>query len=526
MSGDKTGMDRREFLGVGAAVAAGGASTVLVGCKPGTPRNPSTAAPAATPPAVQSVGGLDKFGVSQADTAKVMAAAMSTGGDFCDLFFQNHRINYLGLEDHAVNRAHSVVNRGVGVRVVRGTETGYAFTESVDLQSMLKAAEVAGAVASGTPGKAPASFQVGRPADYYPVQHPWRGVSTEKKVKLLMKLHDLVGAEDKRISKVNISYRDEESLVVVVDSQGRVTEDRQPMVVCYVSCVAEDKGKRESNYTGLAGRSGLEFMSEARLAKVAADTVRRTTVLFDAVPGPVGELPVVLGPGSSGILLHEAIGHGMEADFARKKTTIFTDMIGKKVAPEHVTIVDDGTNKNLRGSINVDDEGGESRRTVLVEKGVLRTFLHDRISAKQMNVAPTGNGRRQSFRHIVVPRMRNTYMLAGPHGRDEIIKSVKKGIYAEHFTNGEVNIGAGDYTFYVKNGYLIEDGKLSRPIKDVNIIGNGPESLKRVTMVGTDFKLDDGGWTCGKRGQRVPVGLGLPTVKISAITVGGAGKKA
>ncbi len=525
MSDKRHGMDRRKFLGVGAAAAAGSAGALLVGCKPGQPRTPPTTKPVIKA-ATSGADPLATFGVSDGDRSKVMARAMANGGDFCDLFFQNHRINYLGLEDHAVNRATSVVNRGVGIRVVQGIETGYAFTESLDLESMLQAAEVASAVASGTPGKAPAIMKVGKLPEYYPVQHPWGGVSTKMKVKLLMKLHDLVGAKDKRVSKVNISYRDEESVVVMLDSEGRLVEDRQPMVVCYVSCVAEEKGKRESNRYGMSGRAGLEFMNDTRLEQVATELVRRTTVLFEAVPGPVGEFPVVLGPGSSGILLHEAIGHGMEADFARKKTTIFTDMIGKKVAPDFVTIVDDGTNKNLRGSINVDDEGNAAQRTLLVENGILRTFLHDRISSRAMKVSPTGNGRRQSFRHMVVPRMRNTYMLAGPHAPEEIIKSVKKGIYAETFTNGEVNIGAGDYTFYVKNGYLIEDGELSRPIKDVNIIGNGPESLKRTSMVGTDFKLDDGGWTCGKRGQRVPVGLGIPTVKISAITVGGAGKKA
>jgi TldD protein len=247
-------------------------------------------------------------------------------------------------------------------------------------------------------------------------------------------------------------------------------------------------------------------------------------ILFDAAPGPIGELPVVLASGSSGILLHEAIGHGMEADFARKKITIYSDKIGKPIAPKFVTIVDDGTNPNMRGSINVDDEGTEGKRTVLVEHGILRTFLHDRISARHFKIEPTGNGRRQSFRHMPLPRMRNTYMLAGPHDREEIIKSVKKGIYAEHFTNGEVLIGAGDFSFYVKNGFLIEDGKLTRPIKDINLIGNGPEVLEKVTMVGKDFKLDEGGWTCGKRGQGVPVGLGLPTLKVGKITIGGTRK--
>ncbi len=514
---DHENWDRRSFLGV---TAGGTAGAVLAGCKTAEPK-PVVVLP--TPPP-RKPSPLDQFQVSEELARKVMARALQTGGDFCDLFFQRMRKNYLGLEDSAVNRAYTQVDLGVGVRVVRGVETGYAFTESLDEKSMMQAAEVAAAVASGKAKAAPQAFKVGKPASYYPVTTPWPGVPTKKKVDLLMKMYGLVSAQDKRVQKINISYRDEDSRVVVLDSDGRLVADHQPMTVAYISCVAEDKGRRESNYYGMAGRAGLEFFTDDRLKNVTHEAVRRTTVLFDSVPGPVGELPVVLGPGSSGILLHEAIGHGMEADFARKKTTIYTDMVNKKIAPEHVTIVDDGTNKNLRGSINVDDEGNDSKRTVLVEKGVLRTFLHDRISAKEMGVEPTANGRRQSFRHMVIPRMRNTYMLAGPHPRDEIIKSVKKGIYAEHFTNGQVFIGAGDYTFYIKNGYLIEDGKLTSPIKDVNIIGNGPESLKRVTMVGKDQKLDDGGWTCGKRGQGVPVGLGLPTVKIAAITVGGTKK--
>jgi TldD protein len=466
------------------------------------------------------------FGISEAQLRKVMARAMQNGGDFCDLYFQRSRINYFGLQDEAVNRASARAEIGLGVRVVRGVETGTAFTESLDEVSMLDAAAAAAAVASGGGQKTPVAFRVGRAASYYPVATRWNTGDTKTRVDLLMKLHGYTAAADKRVKKVNISYRDEEHLILVADSQGRVYTDYQPMTVCYVSCVAEQGGRRESNYQGLAGRAGLEFFSDQRLEHAAKQVVARTTVLFDAVAGPVGELPVVLAPGSSGILLHEAIGHGMEADFARKKTTVFTDMIGKKVAAPFVTIVDDGTNVGLRGSINVDDEGNRSQRTTLVEKGVLRTFMHDRISAKHFKLAPTGNGRRQSFRHMPLPRMRNTYMLAGPHDPKQIVASVKKGIYAEHFTNGQVNIGPGDYSFYVKNGMLIEDGKLTRPIKDINIIGNGPESLKRVTMVGNDFRLDNGGWTCGKRGQRVPVGLGMPTVKVSAITCGGAGKKA
>lgn len=512
-------VDRRQFIGATAALGATGAAALLLpGCKQG-------ASPVTGPAPVNPTLALASFGVTETQLRQVMARALKSGGDFADLFFERSRVNYLGLEDSAVNRASRVAEQGLGVRVVRGVETGYAFTESLDLPSMLQAAEVAAAVANGAARAEPKAFAVGKVASYYPIQTPWPTIGTKQKVDLLMKLYGLVSKRDGRIKKVNLSYRDEDHLVLVVDSEGRLYADSQPMAVCYVSCVAEQKGKRESNYAAIAGRGGFEFFSDVRLERAARQAVDRTLVLFDAVPGPVGELPVVLGPGSSGILLHEAIGHGMEADFARKKTTIFSDKIGKKIAEPFVTIVDDGTNVGLRGSINTDDEGNRSQRTVLVENGMLRTFMHDRISAQHFKLPPTGNGRRQSFRHMPIPRMRNTYMLAGPHSPAEIVRSVKKGIFAEHFTNGQVNIGPGDYSFYIKNGMLIEDGKLTRPIKDINIIGNGPESLARVTMVGKDFALDEGGWTCGKRGQGVPVGLGMPTVKVSAVTVGGTQKK-
>jgi TldD protein len=504
---------RREFLGVTGAVAGG---VALEACAP----------PAARIPAA-SRDPLAPFGVTEAQVRQVMARALASGGDLCDLHFQRTRTNHLSLEDNVVSRAASELDLGVGVRVVKGTETGYAFTESLDLPSMLQAAEVAAAVARGPARLAPTAFKVGRPASYYPLKAPMPRVPIAERVALLGRLNGLVAAQDRRISKISVYYRDEDTTVAIADSRGRLVGDSQPMVVAYVSAVAEDKGRRESNAYNLAGRAGQEFLGPAHLERVAREVVKRTVALLEARPGPVGELPVVLCPGGAGILLHEAIGHGMEADFALRKLTIYTDQVNQRIASEHVTIVDDGTNPHLRGSVNVDDEGNPGQRTVLVEKGVLRTFMHDEITAKHFGLPPTGNGRRQSFRHLPIPRMRNTYMLAGPHAPEEILRSVKRGIYAENFTNGEVNIGAGDYTFYVKNGWLIEDGKLSYPIKDVNIIGNGPESLRRVTMVGNDPRLDEGGWTCGKRGQGVPVGLGLPTVLVSAITVGGtAGKGA
>jgi TldD protein len=248
-------------------------------------------------------------------------------------------------------------------------------------------------------------------------------------------------------------------------------------------------------------------------------------ILFEAVPAPAGEMPVVLAAGSSGILLHEAIGHGMEADFNRKGVSIYADKIGKPIAKSFVNIVDEGTQEGARGAINVDDEGNAAGRTSLVQDGILTTYLHDTISAKHYKVAPTGNGRRESYQYAPMPRMRSTYMLPGPHRRDEIIASVKKGIYCSNFTNGQVQIGAGDFTFYVKNGYMIEDGKLTRPIKDVNIIGNGPKVLEKVDMVSDDLSIDEGGWTCGKDGQSVPVSQGMPTVRVASITVGGQAKK-
>ena len=469
---------------------------------------------------------LAPFGVTEAMVRKTLEKAMHRGGDFAELYFQRRRGNALALKDGAVNQASSSADLGCGVRVVQGVETGYGYTESLDATSLLQAADVASSVVRSGQGKLPAAISVGRSLGpkYYADGAPWADVDTVRKVGILSDLEKRVTSRDPGIQKVSISFRDEQSDIVVVRSDGHVFVDAQPMTICYVSCVIERDGRRESNYVGRGARGGLEFYTGEMLDQMAREVVERTQILFEAVPGPVGEMPVVLGPGSSGILLHEAIGHGMEADFARRRTTIFTDSVGKRIAPEFVTIVDDGQLPGMRGSIHGDDEGVDSQRTVLVEDGILRTFMHDRISAAHFGVEPTGSGRRQSFRYVPLPRMRNTYMMAGPHAPEEIIASVERGVYADHFTNGQVNIGPGDFTFYIKNGWLIEKGKLTRPIKDVNIIGNGPEVLRNVEMVGTDFKLDQGGWTCGKNGQGVPVGLGMPSVKVGAITVGGTEK--
>jgi TldD protein len=360
-----------------------------------------------------------------------------------------------------------------------------------------------------------------KPADYYRIKTPWEQVEIEAKIPYLQRINDRVFQLDNRVIKSKISFNNSTTTILFANSEGRITYDYQPMGQISVSCIAEQNGEREQNSFNLSGRRGIEFFTDENVERLAKEAVERTVSLFEAGKPEAGEMEVVLSAGSSGILLHEAIGHGMEADFNRKEISIFADKIGKSVAESFVTIVDDGTNPNIRGSINIDDEGNDTEKTYLVENGIMKSYLHDRLSAKHYKVKPTGSGRRESFRHMPLPRMRNTYMLPGPHKREEIIESVKNGIICDTFTNGQVMIGGGDFTFYVKSGYLIKNGKIERPIKDVNIIGNGPEVLKNITMVADDFKMTEGGWTCGKDGQGVPVSMGLPTVKVSQLTVGG-----
>ena len=310
--------------------------------------------------------------------------------------------------------------------------------------------------------------------------------------------------------------------MLIVTSDGVFNTDRRPMATLYCSVTANKNGVRQSNGASVSRREGIGYFTEENIKAVCQKAVDRTMILFEAQRPPAGEMPVVLAAGASGILLHEAIGHGLEADFNRKGTSIYATMINEKVAPDFVTIVDDGLQENDRGALNVDDEGQATACTTLIENGVLKSYLHDRISARHYGVAPTGSGRRESFRHVPMPRMRSTYMLDGPHSRDEIIGAVDYGIIADTFTNGQVQIGAGDFTFYIKNGWLIEGGKITAPIKDVNIIGNGPEALKNVVMAAGDAVLDDGSWTCGKNGQGVPVSMGVPTMLVEkSMTVGG-----
>ncbi len=451
----------------------------------------------------------------------MLRTALARGADDADLFFEHSGSTSVALSDGKVNRASTHVDLGVGVRVVVGDQVGYAYTEDLTEAAMMQAAEVASEIARGSRQVQPVPLSERRLGDRYPAERPWEGVDLETRVAMVRDWERRAFAADPRVIRVETSLGDSFKHVLIARPDGRLVYDYQPMTRGWVVCTARDGEKKESSSANLAQRAGLEFYDEARVSKMCQKAVDDTLLLFDAAKAPAGEMTVVLGAGSSGILLHEAIGHGLEADFNRKGISIFADRVGQRIAPRGVTVVDDGTIPHARGSINTDDEGNAPERTVLVEDGILRGFLHDEISARHYGVTPTGSGRRESFRHVVLPRMRSTYMESGSFTPEEIIASVQNGIYCADFANGQVQIGAGDFAFYVRRGYLIEGGKLTRPIKDVNLIGNGPEVLATIEMVGNDLKIDEGGWTCGKDGQSVPVSQGMPTVKVSKLSVGG-----
>ncbi|MDF1544417.1 MAG: TldD/PmbA family protein [bacterium] len=461
------------------------------------------------------------FSVDRPTIKKVMAAALAHGGDYCDLFFEHRISNWVGLQDDAVNRAYSNVDMGVGIRVLNGDQTGYSFTEELTPDAMLNAAKTAANIANSSARSVPVEFSLHKTPNYYPIEELWDKVGIDQKIPFIQKLNQRMRDADNRIIKTRVWYGDWSSHVLVANSEGRVTYDYRPMAEIHASCSAKQGSVTEEGSYSLAARKGMEHFSESNLKLAADKAVSRTVGQFEAIQPEGGEMEVVLAPGSSGILLHEAIGHGMEADFNRKNESIYSDSINKPIAEPMVSIVDDATWEYARGSLNGDDEASDTEKTFLVRDGILRSYMHDRISAKHYGIKSTGSGRRESFRHSPMPRMRCTYMLPGPHKREEIFASVKKGIYCESFTNGEVHIGPGDFTFYVKTGNLIENGKLTRPIKDINIIGNGPEVLKNVVMVADDLKMSVGSGMCGKNGQSVPVSMGLPTAKVSAITVGG-----
>jgi len=462
------------------------------------------------------------FRTDKSAIKRIFSEALNRGGDYCDIYFEKRISNNIGLEDNRVNKASTTLDIGVGIRVLNGDQTGYSYTEDLSFQSIMEAAKTASNIANDSKKIEPVKVNILKSKNYYPVPSGWQDIPLNKKMSYLLKINDKVFSLDKRIVKTSIIFSDESSEILIASSDGKISFDTRPMTVISVSCTAEEKGKKESNGFSVAFRNNFDFLTEEELKRIAEESVKRTVILFDSVKPEGGEMEIVLSAGSSGILLHEAIGHGLEADFNRKGISAFSDKKGKMISDKTVSIIDDGTLKNDRGSINTDDENNPTEKTFLVNEGKLVGYLHDRISSGFYGVNPTGNGRRESFRFPPMPRMRNTYMLPGQHKREDIIKSVKSGILAETFSNGQVLIGAGDFTFYVKTGFLIENGRLTQPIKDINIIGNGPSVLNKIVMVADDFKFAEGGWTCGKNGQGVPVSMGLPTIKVSSITVGGS----
>ncbi len=462
-----------------------------------------------------------RFGVDRSLLDKTLHKALSRGGDYCDVYLE-HRIKHsLSMEDGEISRASSSVDLGAGVRVLKGESTGYAFCEELDRPPLMRAADTAGAIADAAPGAEVKPLAAVPVKSRYAVEVPWEEVLIDKKLPLVERAEAKARSIDSRISKVSVYLSDETCRVLVADSHGRLVEDDRPMTLMVVRCTARHKGVTETGRSSRSARHGISYYSPGLVDEVAREAARNTVRLFEATPPPAGAYPVVLAPGRSGILLHEAIGHGMEADYNRKGMSIYSTRMGKRVAPEVVNIVDDGTLARMRGSLNVDDEGIKTECTRLVENGILRSYLQDKLSAGYYGARLTGSGRRESFRHYPLPRMRNTYMLSGPHSAEEIISSLKKGLYAESFLNGQVNIGVGDFSFYLKYGRMIENGRLARPVKDSNLIGNGPEVLETIDMVGDDLDFHRGSGTCGKQGQGVPVSFGIPTVRAKAISIGG-----
>jgi TldD protein len=453
---------------------------------------------------------------------RLLGVALEAGGEYADLYFE-YRVgaDYV-LEEEQVKTVGRGVTLGLGVRVLKGDATGYAYTEDLAWERMVHAARTAAQIAAGGKTHEPVPIAPVSLPDRYPVARPSLVEPPADKLALLRAADRAARAADPRIVKVEASLTEVLKEILVVTSDGYLASDVQPMVRFGVRAVAEDGDRRQAGSSGGGGRMGMDYFAGARDAAAHGREAARIAIqMLDAVDAPAGEMPVVLGPGDSGILLHEAVGHGLEADFNRKKTSNYTDQLGKQVASPLCTVVDDGTVTSSRGSINVDDEGNVAGENVLIDRGILVGYMHDRLSARHFGVQPSGNGRRESFRSMPLPRMTNTALRPGEHTHEEIVRSVKRGVYAKRFSGGQVNISNGDFVFSLTESYLIEDGKLTAPLKGVNLIGNGPDVLRQVDMLGDDYQLSDGMWTCGKDGQSVPVGVGTPTVRIAKITVGG-----
>ena len=476
---------------------------------------------------------FDKLGISERLIERCLGDALSAGGDYADLYFESVTSTSLGIDESMVKTASQGISVGCGIRVLSGERTGYAYTDDLSSDRLLRAARTAALIASG-----PAKQQMHglRQPDIsgeseqslYPITGAAGDAEIAAKLELIQRADRAARAYDPRIIQVRAGFSDELRRILVAASDGTFASDTQPLARLNVFVIAKDAagdngaGSTARGTSGGGGRVTLEFFAGPHSPEHYAREAARTAILqLNAVAAPAGEMPVVLGPGWPGVLLHEAVGHGLEADFNRKKTSAFAGLIGQQVASEKVTVVDNGRMPNRRGSINLDDEGNPTQETVLIENGILRGYLSDKLSSRLMNMPNTGSGRRESYHHIPMPRMTNTYMLNGTDVPDDIIKSVPRGLYAVNFGGGQVDITNGKFVFSASEAYLIEDGKVTRPVKGATLIGNGPEALKYVSMVGNDLALDEGIGTCGKSGQSVPVGVGMPTIRLDKMTVGG-----
>lgn len=444
--------------------------------------------------------------------------------DYADIYFESRISESVSMEEGIVKRAVKSVSRGAGVRATAGEKTGFAYSDDLSQRDLEIAADTARYIAQSPQGETPIAV-THRPSmahDLYPIDTPVTEIATGQRVDLLNAIDAEARRYDPRITKVMASFNTEQKVVLVATSDGLLVGDVQPLSRLQVTCIAEDGTNRQVGSFGGGGRVGLSFYVEGdQVGRYAREAARQAILNLNAVDVPAGVMPVVLAGGWPGILLHEAIGHGLEADFNRRKTSAFTDLIGQRVASDVCTVVDDGTLPFRRGSLNIDDEGTPTSRTMLIERGILRGYITDRLNARLMGIPFTGNGRREDFRSIVLPRMTNTFMLAGESEPEDIIRSVKQGLYAVSFGGGQVDITNGKFVFSASEAYLIENGTVTKPVKGATLIGNGPEVLTKVSMVGHDLHLDEGIGTCGKEGQSVPVGVGLPTIRVDEITVGG-----
>jgi TldD protein len=465
---------------------------------------------------------LDRTGLSFAALDRALGEAMTRELDYADLYLQMTRYETWSVEDGIVKEGVHSIDQGVGVRAVVGERTGFAYSDQLDDEALLDAVSAARGIARS---QGNGRVKVARPVAFeplYPAVDPLGTLSDTEKVELLSDLDRQVRAMDPRVTQVIASLAGVFEVILVQGSDGTLAADVRPLVRLNVSVIMEHEGRREQGYAGGGGRGDFALITRGgKPLEIAAEAVRAASVNMAAVPSPAGNMPVVLGSGWPGILLHEAIGHGLEGDFNRKGTSAFTDRIGERVATEQCTVVDDGTLAGRRGSLNVDDEGTPTRCNTLIERGVLKGYMLDKLNARLMKAQSTGNGRRESFAHVPMPRMTNTYMLPGSYDPAEIIASVEKGVYAPSFGGGQVDITSGKFVFSASEAYLIEKGKIGAPIRGAMLIGSGPEVLTRVSMVGNDLKLDAGVGTCGKEGQSVPVGVGQPTIRIDSLTVGG-----